>query len=219
MTQSSDPDDAFDPSAEIIDHCLTHEDAEHVTDTAAKYAYRHIRQAHQTLTALTEAIENDDTTDQVTIKTDTRDAQTDVHQAVDLLDTSLSTYRDQFSVSRTGNDNGEERLSGALERTERAYDRLLNAPDAATIEHTYDQLTDAASYLDRAVTQLTATLNHETYDDCFDTIVWDELSEATGGGDSITVNGYCLLCGKEYEQFFEFTGIWDNDIDDYVFRR
>lgn len=219
MSHASEATDAFDPSDELIDHCPTLEDAEHVTDTAAKYAYQHLRQAYHTLATVTEAIESDDMTEWETIKTETRDAQTDVHQAVDLLDTALSKYRDHFSVSRTGNDNANERLNGALERTERAYDRLLNAPDAATIEQTYDQLTDAASYLDRAVTQLTATLNHETYDDCFDTILWDDLSEATGGGDSITVDGYCLLCGKEYDQFFDFTGVWDNDIDDYVFRR
>lgn len=222
MTSLHDTFDEFDPYADLPTLCPIIDGAEHVKETSSKHAHANLRAAQHTLANIVTALE-----DSTINKTGTREdaiqrAQAYLHHAVDALDTSRAMAQDELSSARNSDSPIEHHLTEALTRAETAYNRLIAATDATAIEQTYDLLVDARTFTERAQTQLTALLNHETYRDCESTIVWDDLEHGTDNGEGITIEGYCLLCGKEFEQVFEFSGVFDQDADEhgeYVFRR
>lgn len=216
MVQLSDEFDDFDPSADLPHLCPILDGADNVEDTAAKIAYTHLQASQHILLNVVNSLEDSSINPKGTRDRAVAESQKHLHHSKDYLDTSQAVTRAELNTTNTNSDSPiETHLTEALTRTETAITDLHKASSTNIIKQTHDKVVSSQTHTERALTQLTALLDHEAYVDCEPSISWKSLEDATQTGEGISIDGHCLICGKEFEQVFDFSGVWDEDAGEH----
>lgn len=223
MHDLQDTFDSFDPPQTPADLCPIIDDANNVRETPVKDTYANLTATEHMFSLTIDSIKDSTTTSAETLEAlikennELPDALKHIRNAKELYKINKTSHSQSNDPDRI-----EKHLSEVQSRSNSSFSKTNEARTADTIEETHQKLTEACTLTERALTQLMPLLTHESYEDCESTVIWDPIEDAVHAGEGISLNGYCLICGKEFEQYHDFIGVYDDDKDDsggYAYRR